>query len=714
MLRIALLAAIAVIALPSAAAQAAVVPSVSSDTLTVTGDGAADHIVLRVIAPGTLQVDTGTATFNFNRATFHRIAIRSGAGGDSVQIEDALTEVTTIESGAGADTVVGGPSAEFISSGDDGDQVAPGGGDDIVILGAGDDASFQGDGFDSVDGQSGTDRLLAAGSSDSEEFTLQGFEGTARLARDTGPATTDTTAVETMDVNAAGGQDLIDIGDLAPSDVLAVEADLGLLDGARDQIFVQGTDGFDSMTLRPFNEDVRVEGLDPTIRIQNASPATDGLTAFGRGGTDFISAENSLGGRIGVALDGGPGSDVIDGTDAADTLRGGPDNDAVSGAKGNDTVDLGDGNDLFTRGPTDGIDRVEGGNGTDEISASGTQADESIDVQGLLTRTRVLFGFTGSADMGGVETVGVLPLAGTDNVTVRDLAGTATKTVNLMLNSADLRVDTATVTGTQGNDSIKLATNGVMQAVSGLPATVNVVNPERGEKVAIDARDGGDTVDASGVAKDKIQPILKGGAGNDTIIGSSSDDTVAGGTGVDVALLGGGLDTFTWGPGEGNDIVEGQGGTDFLQMNGSGANDRFDVVPVGGRTRVTRDIENVNVDLGGLERVDLLPGPGGDIVRVGDLSGTSTDHVDVNLAFARGQTGGDDLIDRVFVDGTFGNDTINVNGAGPDVRVTGLANITTVRGTDPELDRLHVDTKAGVDPLTVTGTTNQLIGFTFS
>ena len=178
--------------------------------------------------------------------------------------------------------------------------------------------------------------------------------------------------------------------------------------------------------------------------------------------------------------------------------------------------------------------------------------------------------------------------------------------------------------------------------------------------------------------------------------------------------MGGGLDTFTWAPGDGNDIVEGQAGTDFLQMNGSGGNDRFDVLPVGSRTRVTRDIENVNLDLGGLERVDLLPGPGGDIVRVADLSGTATDRVDFNLTVARGQIGGDNLIDRVFIDGTFGNDTINVNGAGPDVRTTGLAAITTVRGTDPELDRLHVDTKPGVDALTVTGTTNQLIGFTSS
>ena len=109
------------------------------------------------------------------------------------------------------------------------------------------------------------------------------------------------------------------------------------------------------------------------------------------------------------------------------------------------------------------------------------------------------------------------------------------------------------------------------------------------------------------------------------------------------------------------------------------------MLPVSGRTRVTRDIENVILDLGGVERLDILPGPGGDILRVADLSGTATDHVDFTLAVARGQIGGDNLIDRVFVDGTFGDDTINVNGAGPDVRTTGLAAITTVRAPTPSL-----------------------------
>jgi hypothetical protein len=551
------------------------------------------------------------------------------------------------------------------------------------------------------------------GTAESEEFTLQAFGAKARVALDTRPSTTDSLAVEALDVTAAGGADLVDIGALDGTAVRNVTADLGFLDGERDSIAMQGSDGFDSIDIRRSGEAVRVTDSGFAVAIENAVAADDRLTVFGRGGVDFLSPERTVG--IGLTLDGGPGEDSISGTDAADILRGGPDRDSISGLKGDDVIEGGDGDDSFTRSTPDGNDRVEGGAGVDTMSAAGTESDESIEVGGLLARTVVRYGIgTGSADMGDVEQLSMNAFGGLDNITVRDLSGTATTKVDVRSNSADLRVDTLTVQGTQGNDAMKLTTSGTTHTVSGLPATVNFVQPERGEKLVLDAGSGDDTIDATGLEKDKLQPSLKGGAGRDTIIGSSSDDVIAGGTEVDVALMGGGLDTFAWATGDGNDIVEGQGGTDFLQMNGSGANERFDVLPVGGRTRVTRDVGNVNVDLGGLERIDLLPGPGGDIVRVGDLSGTATDRVDVNLSFARGQLGGDDLIDRVFIDGTFGFDTINVNGAGPDVRTSGLAAITTVRGTDPELDRLHVDTRPGADSLTVTGTTNQLIGFTQS
>ena len=81
---------------------------------------------------------------------------------------------------------------------------------------------------------------------------------------------------------------------------------------------------------------------------------------------------------------------------------------------------------------------------------------------------------------------------------------------------------------------------------------------------------------------------------------------------------------------------------------------------------------------------------------------------------ARGSIASDNAGDSVLVDGTNGVDAVNANGAGPDVRVTGLPTIVTTRGSDPALDNLHVDTKLGNDLVTVTGTTHQLIGFTFS
>ena len=105
---------IAAAALPGAA-QAAVVSTVSADTLNITGDAAADTIALRLVpgAPGTLQVDTSSANFTFDRNGFSRISVRSGAGDDDVRVDEANgaftdAEATTIESGAAPTSVLGG------------------------------------------------------------------------------------------------------------------------------------------------------------------------------------------------------------------------------------------------------------------------------------------------------------------------------------------------------------------------------------------------------------------------------------------------------------------------------------------------------------------------------------------------------------------------------------------------------------------------------
>src|SRR4051795_6446910 len=223
------------------AAHASVLSSVSGGVLTVTGDGADDRITVRPDGADTVRVNDAA----FSRAGIASVAIRSGAGADDVRGEQALGVPATIESGAGADVIAGSPGAEVISAGDDADLVDGGGGADTVLLGAGDDVALAEDG--SVDGQSGTDTVRTRGNGESEEFTLQALGTHLRIARDTRPGRAELVGVEVAAVDAAGGPDLIDVGNLAGTGVTRVDVDLGLLDGATDSVSVQGTDGVDGI-----------------------------------------------------------------------------------------------------------------------------------------------------------------------------------------------------------------------------------------------------------------------------------------------------------------------------------------------------------------------------------------------------------------------------------------------------------------------------------
>ena len=125
---------------------------------------------------------------------------------------------------------------------------------------------------------------------------------------------------------------------------------------------------------------------------------------------------------------------MLDGTDAADTLLGGPDGDVVTGGKGNDTVDLGDGDDLFTRGPADGIDRVEGGAGDGHAQRVRQRAPTSRSRSRACWRARACCtGSPARPTRAASRHVSVHPFGGTDNVTVRDLSGTATTKVDVTL-----------------------------------------------------------------------------------------------------------------------------------------------------------------------------------------------------------------------------------------------------------------------------------------
>ena len=107
-------------------------------------------------------------------------------------------------------------------------------GNDTALLGAGNDTFVwnPGDGSDTVDGQAGSDTLVFNGANINENIDISANGGHARLSRDVANITMDLDNVETIDVNAKGGADIITVNDLSKTDVNKVNIDLGGADGA--------------------------------------------------------------------------------------------------------------------------------------------------------------------------------------------------------------------------------------------------------------------------------------------------------------------------------------------------------------------------------------------------------------------------------------------------------------------------------------------------
>jgi hypothetical protein len=563
-----------------------------------------------------------------------------------------------------------------------------------------------------IDGGGGADTVKLTGEGDSEEFTVQAADGGVRISRDTDGLRVDMTGVEAAELDAAGGPDLIDVGDL-DGRLDRLRAGLGAADGARDSVSVQGTGGHDSVSVSSALGLARVSGLDTIVEVADASPADDRLDVQTFGGPDTLGAVGSVGSLVGLTLDGGDGDDVLNGATAAETLRGGAGNDTVRGRQGADDIALGEGADTMDWGFGDGDDRVEGDGGSDRVQIPGSSADERFDITANGPRVEVLRSTGGQLSAGGVETFEPTPSTGTDTVHVGDLTPTGAQQVSVDLGGPDQHLDSVIADGTPAADKIKLASNGHVHTIGGLGAQVVVTESDPGQKLVVDGLAGDDTIDASELAKDVTQPFIGGGPGKDLIVGSPGQDVIAGGPDADVALLSGGLDTFNWAAGDGNDIVEGGAGTDFLNLNGSGADERFDVSAVGGRTRVTRDVGNVNLDLGDVERFDIAPLGGADTMHVGDLSGTDTDHVTLRLTPFRTTLAPDGAPDRVVVDGTNGSDTVQAGAGGPEVFLTGLFTRVETIGSEPALDSFFLDTKLGTDSVAVDPHVLQLIAFGF-
>ena len=103
------------------------------------------------------------------------------------------------------------------------------------------------------------------------------------------------------------------------------------------------------------------------------------------------------------------------------------------------------------------------------------------------------------------------------------------------------------------------------------------------------------------------------------------------------------------------------------------------------------------MDTHGVENVDFNALGGADLVTVNDLTGTGVSSVDVDLAAVLGGSAGDGSGDRVVVNGTNGNDAVNVNGDAGGVKASGLAATVNVLHAEVANDRLEINTLAGRD-----------------
>jgi Ca2+-binding RTX toxin-like protein len=637
--------------------------------LTVTGDNQNNNVVVSRDAAGSLLVNGGAVKINGGTSTVANtslIQIFGQGGDDAITLNEANGALpkSNIFGGAGNDTLTGGSGADMLFGQSGNDTLLGKGGGDFLFGGADQDVLTGGDADDQVFGESGNDRIVWNPGDDTD--LNEGGDG-----------------VDTIEVNGGNGAETF-------------------------TTFANGTRvRFDRTDPAPFSLDIGT---------------SEKLVLNANGGNDTASAGNGLAALIQITMDGGTGDDTILGGDGNDFLFGGDGNDFVDGNRGADTAFLGAGNDTFQWDPGDGNDVVEGQDGTDKLLFNGANVAEVFNIsanggRALLTRNIANI----VMDIDGVEHIDLNTLGGADAVTVQNLSATDLTEININQaasnGAGDAQIDSVTVNGTNGPDAVTVVGSGTDYAVLGLQAQVKVHGSEPTDRLAVLAGGGNDSVSAVALPAGVVSLTIDGQGGDDTILGSQGADVLLGGDGndfvdgnqgADTSALGAGDDVFQWDPGDGSDIVDGETGSDILLFNGANVSERIDISASGARARFSRDVANITMDLGGIDRIDFKALGGADVITVNDLTGTDVKLI--NLALAGPNGGGDGQPDTVTVTGTNAADSVLVSGSGSTASVAGLAATVAITSSEGGNDVLFLNTLGSADVVDASGLAAGVIG----
>jgi Ca2+-binding RTX toxin-like protein len=627
--------------------------------LTIFGDSLDNNIEISRNAAGQILVNGGAVGIRGGVPTIANVTtiqVFGQAGNDTITLNEANGALprSLLFGGSGNDVLTGGSAADQLFGQAGNDTLLGKGGTDILFGGDDNDTLIGGDADDQVFGEAGDDRMIWNPGDDT-------------------------------DLNEGGA--------------------------GNDTVVVNGGNGTEVFTTTANGTRVRFDRLDPAPFSIDIG-TSENLVVNMNGGDDSFSATGNLAALIKLTVDGGTGNDTILGSNGVDFLFGGDGDDFIDGQQGNDVAFLGAGNDVFQWDPGDGSDIVEGQDGNDKMLFNGSAGNEIFAASangGRVLFTRNLGNIV--MDLNDVEVIDLNTLGGTDTTTVNDLSGTDVIEININQAGAiggtagDGAADVVIVNGTNGNDIIDIFGAGTSTSVLGLSTRVNIsISEGANDSLVINALGGNDGVTATTVPAGVIKLTIDGGAGDDTMLGSQGADVFLGGdgndfifgdNGNDVAFMGAGNDVFQWDPGDGNDTIEGQDGTDKMLFFGSNASENISINANGGRVIFFRDVANVTMDMDDVENIDFRALGGADNITVGDLSGTDTVNIGLDLRGPNG--GGDGAADSVTVNGTNGADTFGAVGDAGGINVFGLHTSVNIFFQEQTNDKLTLNGLGGDD-----------------
>ncbi|MCB0073272.1 MAG: hypothetical protein KDE20_17505, partial [Caldilineaceae bacterium] len=430
----------------------------------------------------------------------------------------------------------------------------------------------------------------------------------------------------------------------------------------------------------------------------------------------------------------------------------------ITGGTGLDNLFGGADSDTFIWTTGDGSDVIEGETGADIVSTTHTAGADTLTVGASGTRVTLGDG-TDTLSVAGVERLNVNAGGGTDvgdTVTINDLSGTEVQLVNLSVGTGD---DAVTIHGTSGADRVSMQDVAGTVAVTGLSATINVLQTDAtADRVTFDGDGSDDHLEVTSNAATVTIDTATGSINGITAATIGYTDTEAihvvdGGTTTNLTISGSTSYTHTPGANSGEGTItanslnvtytglassetimlSGAGGSDTLTAYGTSGDDAFTIsaasVAIDGRAtlNLSDTIETITIEsLDGVDSHDVTPNAG-NVFNIHAGGASSSDSLTFNgqgaavvldlgagsitesLLGAVNYTGVEQLtVDHAAgtldIDGTAGPDTFVATPLAADsvrVQTNGLAPVVTTTGSAVLTIR---DNAGGSDTLTVRGT----------